>query len=315
MTAFVHPQGLCEAQEVGDGTRIWAFAHILPGARIGRDCNICDHVFVEGDVIIGDRVTIKSGVQLWDGARIEDDVFIGPNATFANDKFPRSRAWQASIPETRIGKGASIGANSTIMPGLQIGRFAMIGAGSVVTGNVPPFAMVVGNPARIAGYVNRSEAVAPRPAQDISSADPGMTPCSVAGVTIHRLRTAGDLRGQIAFGSFDRDIPFAARRFFIVHDVPSKDVRGEHAFRTGRHFLICISGSISVVVDDGRQREEIVLDSPAIGISVPPMVWTVRYRHSADAVLLAFASNDYDAADYIRDYEEFLALAEAQPGR
>ena len=91
MSAFVHPQGLCESPTVGDGTRIWAFAHVLPGARIGRDCNICDHVFVENDVVIGDRVTLKCGVQLWDGLRVGDDVFVGPNATFCNDEFPRSR--------------------------------------------------------------------------------------------------------------------------------------------------------------------------------------------------------------------------------
>lgn len=315
MTLFVHPKGICEAQDVGEGTRIWAFAHVLPGARIGRDCNICDHVFVENDVVIGDRVTIKCGVQIWDGARIEDDAFIGPNATFANDKFPRSRAWQASIPRIRIGRGASIGANSTIMPGLHIGRFAMIGAGSVVTGNVPPFAMVTGNPARIAGYVNRTESVAPRSAQDLSPSRSDVASSAVAGVSIHRLHAAGDLRGQIAFGSFEREVPFAPKRYFVVHDVPSKNVRGEHAFRTSRHFLICVSGSMSVVVDDGLHREEIFLDSPALGIYVAAMVWTVRYRHSADAVLLVFASDEYDAADYIRDYEEFVALAEARSGQ
>src|ERR1700744_5875563 len=139
MSGFVHPRALCEAQSVGEGTRIWAFAHVLPAARIGRDCNICDGVFIENDVVIGDRVTVKCGVQLWDGIRVDDDVFIGPNATFANDKFPRSKVYQTHVPRTSIGKGASIGANSTIMPGLKIGRHSMVGAGSVVTSDVPPF--------------------------------------------------------------------------------------------------------------------------------------------------------------------------------
>ncbi len=94
MSGFmVHPQGLCETTHVGEGTRIWAFSHVLPGASLGRDCNICDHVFIENDVVLGDRVTVKCGVQLWDGLRIEDDVFIGPNATFTNDRFPRSKQY------------------------------------------------------------------------------------------------------------------------------------------------------------------------------------------------------------------------------
>src|SRR3954468_13518903 len=107
---FVHPQALCESSTVGENTRIWAFAHVLGGATIGRDCNICDHVFVENDVVIGDRVTVKCGVQLWDGVRLEDDVFIGPNATFTNDIFPRSKNYPASFGQTWVRTGASIGA-------------------------------------------------------------------------------------------------------------------------------------------------------------------------------------------------------------
>src|SRR5688500_9758190 len=114
---FVHPQALCESANLGEKTRVWAFAHVLPGARIGRDCNICDGVFVENDVVIGDRVTVKCGVQVWDGVRLEDDVFVGPNATFTNDPFPRSRQRPAKFAETVVKKGASIGANATILPG------------------------------------------------------------------------------------------------------------------------------------------------------------------------------------------------------
>ncbi|MDE1961666.1 MAG: N-acetyltransferase, partial [Xanthomonadaceae bacterium] len=118
MSTFVHELGRCESTQVGDGTRIWAYAHVLPGARVGRECNICDHVFIENDVIIGDRVTVKCGVQLWDGLRIEDDVFIGPNATFTNDRFPRSKQYPEKFAITHVERGASIGANATILPGL-----------------------------------------------------------------------------------------------------------------------------------------------------------------------------------------------------
>src|SRR4051812_38198505 len=158
---FVHPQGLCESAEVGAGTRVWAFAHVLEGARVGAECNICDGVFVEGGAVVGDRVTVKCGVQLWDGVELEDDVFVGPNATFTNDPMPRSRRWLESYPRTVVRAGASIGANATILPGIEIGRGAMVGAGAVVTRSVPPHAIVVGNPARIHGY---SESPAPKPA-------------------------------------------------------------------------------------------------------------------------------------------------------
>lgn len=145
---LMHSHALVEEGAViGPRTRVWAFVHILPGARIGAECNICDHVFIENDVIVGDRVTIKSGVQLWDGLRLEDDVFVGPNATFTNDRFPRSKQWLAAFPETRIMRGASIGANATILPGITIGEKAMVGAGAVVVEDVPPFTVVAGNPA------------------------------------------------------------------------------------------------------------------------------------------------------------------------
>jgi acetyltransferase-like isoleucine patch superfamily enzyme len=150
---FAHPAAIVESVNIGAGTRIWAFAHILPGAVVGTDCNICDHTFVENDVVLGDRVTVKSGVQLWDGLRVEDDVFIGPNAAFTNDPFPRSRQRPAQFVRTTLRAGASIGANATLLCGITVGEDAMVGAGAVVTDNVPPGAVVVGNPARVTRYV------------------------------------------------------------------------------------------------------------------------------------------------------------------
>jgi len=150
---FKHPQALVESTHIGPRTRIWAFAHVLPGAVIGEDCNICDHVFIENDVLVGNRVTIKCGVQLWDGVVLEDDVFVGPNATFTNDRFPRNRRPPPEFLKTIVRAGASIGANATLLPGIVVGPNAMVGAGAVVTSDVPANAIVVGNPARISGYV------------------------------------------------------------------------------------------------------------------------------------------------------------------
>jgi len=301
VSALIHPAALCESPHVGDGTRVWAFAHILAGARVGRDCNICDHVFIENDVVIGDRVTVKCGVQIWDGLRIEDDVFIGPNATFTNDHFPRSRQHRPPL-QTRVSRGASLSANCTILPGLSIGRDAMVGAGAVVTHDVPARAIVAGNPARIIGYVD----VTRTPLEARTSAE-GAAPLA-SGASVRRFPVHADLRGSLAVGNFSEHVPFTPRRFFVVYDVPGKDVRGEHAHRTCHQMLVCLSGSVAILTDNGRVREEVLLDGPSLGLYIPPMVWSVQYQHAPGAVLLVFASELYDVNDYIRDYEEFMRL-------
>jgi len=306
---FVHSHGIVDTgAEIGDGTRIWAFAHILPGARIGSDCNVCDHVFVENDVVIGNRVTIKSGVQLWDGIRIEDDVFVGPNATFTNDPFPRSKQHLQHYVITRICKGASIGANATILPGIVVGRNAMVGAGAVVTQNVPPNAVVYGNPARIHSYVTS----APTPFLETDAVAEPMTELSIRGVQLIQIPIFLDMRGSLVAGEVAKQVPFEPRRFFLVYDVSSQRVRGEHAHKECSQFLVCTHGSCSVVVDDGFQRQEIRLNQPSVGILIPPMVWATQYNYSPDAVLLVLASHLYDPQDYIRDYEDFLAILRSQ---
>lgn len=145
---FVHALADVQSTTIGHATRIWQFAVVLKGAAIGARCNVCAHTFIENDVIVGNDVTIKSGVYLWDGIELADGVFVGPNATFTNDAFPRSKQHKP-FPRTVVETGASIGANATILPGIRIGEGAMIGAGAVVTKNVPAHALVVGNPARI----------------------------------------------------------------------------------------------------------------------------------------------------------------------
>jgi acetyltransferase-like isoleucine patch superfamily enzyme len=151
--AYRHDTALVESRAIGPGTRIWAFTHIMAGATIGAHCNICDHCFVEAGAVIGDHVTLKNGVAVWDHVTLEDGVFVGPNATFTNDRRPRSGnpRWQAQ--KTVVGSGASIGANATILCGIRIGTFAMIGAGAVVTADVPDHALTYGNPARVCGWV------------------------------------------------------------------------------------------------------------------------------------------------------------------
>lgn len=302
---FLHDLAVVESDSIGSGTRIWAFAHILPSAVIGRDCNICDHTFVENDVIIGDRVTIKCGVQVWDGLRIEDDVFVGPNATFTNDPFPRSRQHLTSdeLRRTTVKRGASIGANATILPGLVVGEYAMVGAGAVVTRNVPAKSIVAGNPARIIGYCDTESDVIEQGARPVA---PGVTTTAVRGASLHRLPGVVDLRGSLSFGEANVHVPFEIKRFFMVFGVPNSEVRGEHAHKTLHQFLVCVHGSCHVAADDGSSRQDFVLDDPTLGLHIAPMTWAIQYKHSRDAVLLVFASASYDAADYIRDYSEFL---------
>jgi UDP-2-acetamido-3-amino-2,3-dideoxy-glucuronate N-acetyltransferase len=159
MAVHIHPLADVQGQDIGANTHIWQFCVVLAGAKIGANCNICAHVLIEGDVVIGDNVTVKSGVQLWDGTRIEDNVFIGPNVTFTNDVFPRSKVHRGQFLQTVVQSYASIGGGAVILPGLTIGESAMVGAGAVVTGSVPARAIVVGNPARIIGYVGAGDDV------------------------------------------------------------------------------------------------------------------------------------------------------------
>ena len=300
---FQHEKALCESTHVGKGTRIWAFAHVLPGARIGADCNVCDGVFIENDVIVGDRVTLKCGVQLWDGIRLEDDVFIGPNATFANDPFPRSRQQPAEFPKTVVRKGASIGANATILPGLEIGEGAMIGAGAVVTKNVPAHAVMVGNPARLVRFIGEEKTVPETQKKPPSKPQE----LSVSGCQLWTMPRFDDPRGSLIVAQYDQHLPFIARRSFFVTNVGSQEVRGTHAHKACQQFLVALKGQVTALVDDGVQRQEVLLDRPEIGLFMPAGIWGTQYRFSEDALLAVFASEGYDAADYIHTYDAFLA--------
>lgn len=307
MNHFQHPQALVESKKIGKDTRIWAFAHVLPGAEIGEDCNICDHTFVENDVVIGNRVTIKCGVYIWDGIRIEDDVFIGPNVVFTNDRFPRSKQYPEAFLVTIIRRGASIGANATLLPGITIGQNAMVGAGAVVTRNVPPNAIVVGNPAIIKGYIDADSAgnleTLHKDQKTLESKS-----SKVSGVKIFSLPIVEDMRGRLSVAEYDKGLPFVPTRYFLVYDVPSREVRGEHAHFTLQEFLVCIKGSCCVVLDDGENREEFLLDSINTGLYIPPLIWSIQFKYTKDAILLVLASDIYKPEDYIRSYDEFLKV-------
>jgi len=295
---FIHAQGLCETTQVGEGTRIWAYAHVLPGARIGRDCNICDGVFIENDVIVGNDVTIKSGVQLWDGVRLGERVFVGPNATFTNDAFPRSKQHLASFPLTVVEDDASIGANATVLPGVTIGAGAMIGAGAVIVRSVPPKAIVVGNPGRVVGYAGATEL-------DVG---PGQDPLPQAGFArFVRLNSHRDRRGRLSV--VDVELPFPSRRVFLVDQVPVGEVRGAHSHRTCHQLMVAVTGRMMVAIDDGTSAWTITLSDPEIALHVPPGIWSMQFGHSEHAALLVMASHPYDRSDYISDYAEFLKWA------
>ena len=152
---MIHALADVKSTKVGQTTNIWQFSVVLEHAEIGENCNLNCHTFVENDVVIGDRVTIKSGVYLWDGITLKDDVFIGPNVTFTNDVYPRSKQYPDEFKSLIVHKGASIGAGSTILGGIEVGEYALIGAGSLVTKNVKPFALVIGHPAKQVGWVNK----------------------------------------------------------------------------------------------------------------------------------------------------------------
>lgn len=272
----IHSSALCESEHVGAGSRIRAFAHVPAGARVGCDCNIGVHALVGDGSVLGDRVVLDDGAQLGDGVRLEHDVTIGPNAT--------------------------------ILAGLTIRSRARVAAGAVVTRPVPPNAIVTGNPAQIVGYVDTANHEGDETAQP----DTAIRATSVRGVNLHHMRHVDDMRGNLSVGELGRDVPFDVKRYFLVYDVPNAEIRGEHAHLRCHQFLIAVKGTLHVVADDGRRREEIVLDRPSLGLHLPPMVWGIQYRYSPEAVLLVLASEHYDAADYIRDYDRFLALVDPE---
>lgn len=270
-------------------------AQISADAQLGEDCEIGDRATIM-TAKLGARVHIAAGVVIPAGTIVGDDVRIEIGAVF--------EASAAGAP--RLGRGVSVGGNATIAAGVEIGDHAVIRAGAAVTRAVPANTIVSGNPASIEGYVGAHVTAAAR----LSPATSMVEASAVRGVTIHRMPVITDMRGSLSVGEVGRDLPFVPHRYFLVYDVPSAEVRGEHAHRECHEFLICIRGSCSVVVDDGQARQEVMLDRANLGIYLPAMTWRMQYRYSADAMLLVFASQPYDNADYIRNYADFIALGD-----
>lgn len=250
---------------------------------------------------IGPGCAIASGAVVPNGVSLAADVEMGPNAVFVS--APQAEGRTASRAE----QGVRIGANAVIYPGVTLASWSVVRPGAVVNRSVPPRAIVEGNPATIVGYVGTESNE--NAAGFLASSTLGVEKTVVAGVSVHTFPVVPDLRGNLTVGEFDNDIPFIPLRYFMVFGVPSKEVRGEHAHRECHQFLICVRGSCAVVADDGEHRVEITLDAPNRGVHLPPMTWGIQYKYSPDALLLVFASHHYSAADYIRDYSEFLSLS------
>lgn len=312
---FIHPTAEVHSKQIGANSKVWQFCIIFEHAKIGADANICSHCLIENDVVIGDRATIKSGVQVWDGVSIGDDVFVGPNVTFANDKYPKSKQHLSEPIKTSLEDGVSIGSGATLVAGITIGKGALVASGAVVTKSVPAYAIVKGNPARVSGYVDSISQPENGGVLNLNKlsnvparGDYEEVSLGVGKAMVKRLKFVDDMRGDLSVGEFPSDIPFNPKRYFLVFDVSNQEVRGSHAHKECEQFLICVKGSVNVMVDDGNVRSEVVLDAPDLGVYIPPLVWGTEYRYSEGAVLLVFASHSYDDLDYIRSYKEFQRI-------
>lgn len=247
----------------------------------------------------------KVGVYLDSDVVLEDDITIEANCSILSYDLIND-----VHVSTVIRSGARIGAGSVVYPGVTINANAIVKPGSVVTRSVPPLAIVQGNPATIIGYKS-THTQANREAAKATDNKAAVVESRVQNVTLHNLPLISDLRGDLSVGEFERQIPFIAKRYFLVFSVPTAETRGEHAHRLCKQFLICIKGSCKVIADDGKHREEFILDQANKGLYLPPMTWGIQYQYSQDAVLLVFASDYYDNNDYIRDYDEFIKLTNA----
>lgn len=279
-------------------------AMVSPHALLGDGCDVAAGAIIGDHVVLGGRVRIGAGAVLQGHCRIGDACELGAGAVLDNGTDDAPIVLEEGV---RVATAASIVAPVTI------GRGALVQAGTTIVRSVPAHAIVCGNPAQITGYTLAFASDDPK--SGIGGEDSTVSVRShVRGVTLHRLAKIIDLRGNLTVGEFETDVPFRPKRYFMVFGVPNAEVRGEHAHHRCEQFLICARGSCSIVADDGASREEFVLDDPSLGLYLPPRVWGIQYKYSADAVLLVFASEPYQPEDYIRSYDEFMRLVAAEHG-
>lgn len=274
---------------------------------VGKGVTLGEGVVVGPNCYIDGLVSLDSGVRIYAGVNILGNVRVGANTVVENGVCFSGIYENDELIE--IGENVLIGAGSILSAGYTIGTNSFLAAGTIVDRAIPANAIVSGNPVRIDGYRqnnNPSEAGKRLAVKDES----GIYESSVEGVTYHQFNLISDLRGDLSVGEFGDNIPFHPKRYFLVFDVPSAETRGEHAHKKCEQFLICSSGSVAIVVDDGVSREEIILDSPNKGVYIPPNIWGIQYKYTKNAVLLVFASDHYDSNDYIRDYDDFLNYRE-----
>jgi carbonic anhydrase/acetyltransferase-like protein (isoleucine patch superfamily)/dTDP-4-dehydrorhamnose 3,5-epimerase-like enzyme len=273
------------------------------GAQVAGDCRLGDFVVIYPGASLAEGSRVDGFTQVWPGVRLEAGAILGPGVTL-------ERAADGASSDIVFGAGCRIGAGATVSHGVRVGAGAIVEPGTLVAQAVPPHAIVSGVPARITGYVEKLSGAPSQPWRNQANFpdSPAAVRLGVGDVTLHRTKMVRDPRGDLSVGEFPKDIPFDPKRYFLVFNVPSEKTRGEHAHHKCHQFLLCVKGSCAVVVDDGHDRCEVMLESPDMGVYLPPLTWGIQYKYSSDAVLLVFTSDYYEADDYIRDYSEFVDI-------
>lgn len=299
MTAIIHDQAICHSEKIGKNSTVSAFSYVSPSSEIGHNTQIKTHVFLAEDVVIGNHVIVNAGVKIQCTTQIHDHCVIGENVCFTRpDEI--EKAGKITIQE-----GTIISANSTLTAGITIGRGALIQPGAVVTRDVPPHAIVSGNPAEISQYRSQQENEGII-SSSTETALKSPTDLGVGDCKLWPIPNFDDMRGSLTVTEFSEDLPFIPKRCFLVHSVPNNKIRGEHAHKECEQFLIASHGELSILVDNGKNRKEVHLSDPTVGVYMPAGIWGTQYKFSHDAVLLVFASHTYSSDDYIRQYADFI---------
>lgn len=295
----IHPSVTTGARFLkGKNLKLGMSISIGDDVAVGDNCSIGDNVTIGNHVAISNNVSISSGVCICDGVQIESDSYIASGVVFTKSG---GNEYAVSSTPTTVSTKAYVGANATICQ-TSIGSNSVVKPGTVVTRKVPSNAIVCGNPAKITGYMD-TDIVAQRKHSTYTKDAPYT---SKTGAQVFNIPKFSDMRGDLSVVEIEQLLPFPVKRLFYTYNIDTELVRGEHAHIHCQQFLLSVAGSVNVVCDNGHHREEFVLDSPQVGLHIPPLCWGVQYKHSKDNILLVLASHSYEAEDYIRDYDTFL---------